>query len=114
MNSKPETCGEASAIMFDRYAAVISLAKASGYVDPFEADDRLNLDNLLWMCTEASQSANDIPEDKISRWLGFVQGCLAMRRMIDVDAERDFSRAIFGAVHTTNGIALCSLERPEP
>lgn len=35
---------------------------------------------------------------KANRWLGFIQGCMIMRGMTTVQAERDFTRPYFKAV----------------
>jgi len=56
---------------------------------------KTSLRNLAWMRRTAVDSP--LTFDKASRWLGFVQGCLAMRGIIDVNEERDCSRGLFTA-----------------
>lgn len=51
-----------------------------------------SLSHLLWMIGELR---TDMPSDKASRWLGFIQGCLVMRGMTSVQSERDFTRPYF-------------------
>lgn len=67
-------------------------------------DSRLNHENLAWICREMIKDGHALPLDKISRWLGFVQGCLAMQGLIQVDEERDVSRPLFHAAYRETGI----------
>ncbi|MFG6080454.1 hypothetical protein ACEUZ9_001058 [Paracoccus litorisediminis] len=93
---------EATRIMFERYLGIINQARHE--VDPESpGDSRKSLGNLAWMCAEGMDKHDALPIDKLSRWLGFVQGCLAMRGLISVDAERDFSRPLFHAAYCTAG-----------
>lgn len=80
---------EVNAKIFTRYLDVIALVDD----DPLKEHPRLSLDNLAWMCRTALETP--MPDDKASRWLGFIQGCLAMRGLIDVDEERDLTRPLF-------------------
>lgn len=89
---------QASLILFTRYCDIIEQARLSG-PDPFAQDARLSLENLAWLCTCAQREGAQLPVDKISRWLGFIQGCLAMRGLVDVDTERDVSRPLFHAAY---------------
>ncbi|MCW3782894.1 hypothetical protein [Defluviimonas salinarum] len=91
--------------LFRRYGGVIAATDRTG--DPFAADPRLSLDNLAWLCRQGEVEALALPLDKLSRWLGFVQGCLAMRRLIDVDGEREATRPAFHRAYAAQG-----LERP--
>jgi len=93
------TLSDANALLFNRYVPIIQEAQSSGTPDPFSDHPRLSLSNLLWMCQTGGDQAAQMPDDKASRWLGFVQGCLAMRMMIDVDEERDVTRPLFHKVH---------------
>lgn len=36
-----------------------------------------------------------MPDDKIARWTGFIQGVMAANGWLDVDAERERTRPIF-------------------
>ena len=92
---------QANATIFRRYKMLLEIYTDSGGIDPMANDPRLSLANLLWMCQTGVVEASHMPEDKASRWLGFVQGCLAMRGMIDVDVERTVTRPLFHAVHKT-------------
>lgn len=59
-----------------------------------EPDPGTSLAHLLWMLGELR---TDMPADKAGRWLGFIQGCLVMRGLASVQAERDFTRPYFTA-----------------
>lgn len=95
------TLSEANWQLFTRYGSLIASLDGA---DPLEDDPRLSLTNLSWMCAEGARLAHEMPDDKASRWLGFVQGCLAMRRLIDVDSERDITRPLFHAAARHRGI----------
>ena len=82
--------------------------------DPFAGHPRLSLENLGWICRTIQEKGADLPIDKPSRWLGFVQGCLAMRGLIDVDEERTATRPRFHRAYREEGISVPStLEAPE-
>ena len=95
------TLSDANARMFRRHLPIIEAALERG--DAAGADPRLSLENLDWMCRTASDP-DAMAEDKSSRWLGFVQGCLAMRGLIDVDTERDVTRPLFHGVRQAAGL----------
>jgi hypothetical protein len=103
MNEDPRA--EASAEIFRRYLALLDGCTH----DPLEAHPRLSIANLVWICEQGVAQAHVLPLDKISRWLGFVQGCLAMRGLSDVDVERDETRPIFHRAYER-----CGIIPPEP
>lgn len=76
---------------FQRY---IDMLKAKKVEPENLADDDPTSDkHLLWMCIEAkSKIGHGWSLDKASRWLGFVQGCLIMKKYTTVRAERDITR----------------------
>ena len=51
--------------------------------------------NLKELSIEAIDKINDYPIDKLSRWLGFVQGYIIFTNQSTIDIERDFSRPLF-------------------
>jgi hypothetical protein len=59
-------------------------------------------DHLEWMCRTALQH-QDYPIDKLSRWLGFVQGVLTARGKLSVDDERDYSKPLFHNAYEMDG-----------
>ncbi|MFX4299971.1 hypothetical protein [Pseudosulfitobacter pseudonitzschiae] len=89
--------------LFARYRNICQIARVHRE-DPFGHDVRLSLENLVWMCTQCISNIATWPDDKTGRWLGFVQGCLAMRGLIDVDRERDITRPMFHAILAEKGI----------
>lgn len=102
------TLAEAHAALFRRY-----LDRMEGVEDPV-GGERTSLENLRWMCREGAAKAHELPLDKIARWLGFVQGCLATRGLVDVDEERDVSRPLFHAAYAGSGTDVPpTLERPK-
>lgn len=48
----------------------------------------------------------DLPEDKISRWIGFIQGVMSVKGYISVNEERDFSRPLFHSVYHNSCIPI--------
>jgi hypothetical protein len=76
--------------MFKRYRDVL--------VDKtFDGPDQTGSDHLRWMCETAIDALENetYPLDKMSRWLGFVQGVLIMQGITTVNTERDYSRPLF-------------------
>lgn len=58
-----------------------------------QGPDKTSNKHLCWMLHQISfMSVND---PKAHRWLGFVQGVMACKGLIDVDQERELTRAIF-------------------
>ena len=74
--------------IFKRYAIILR-GCSSG--DP---GDKTSPGHLLKVCEEAMKR-QDFPDDKTSRWLGFVQGVMAVKGLICVDEERNITRASF-------------------
>jgi len=57
-------------------------------------EDPTNINHLYWMtCQVHSDKLSS--ETKCHRWLGYVQGVLVMKGLLDVDKERNFTRNIF-------------------
>jgi hypothetical protein len=79
-------------ILFERYLALTQ-------DDDAETSDSTSIANLRWMCEVSIENLETYPIDKLSRWLGYVQGCLTSRGLIDVQTERDFSRPLFHAAY---------------
>ncbi len=46
------------------------------------------------------------PIDKLYRWLGFVQGILTIKELINVDEEREFSRPLFHEAYKKEQIEI--------
>lgn len=69
---------------------------------------KIRFAHLIKMCEIGAANAGTWPADKTGRWLGYVQGCLAVRGLLDVDAERDLTRGDFRTAY-----ALLGLEAPE-
>lgn len=57
--------------------------------------DSTNENHLRWMCSELREKIDIFPTDKISRWVGFIQGVLAAAGELDVMEERDRTRPLF-------------------
>lgn len=108
VEADPVLCRQAICQLCEGYLLVIDAADHSG---PLESDARLALANLRWMCQTSIEESERLPLDKLNRWLGFVQGCLAMRGLIDVDVEREVSRPLFHAAYGGSERAPLPLER---
>ena len=92
----------ATSEIFARYLELMSEISC----DPYATNERLSLQNLKWICQEGVDKYDQLPIDKLSRWLGFVQGCLCMRGLISVDEERDFTRLRFHRAYREEGIQI--------
>lgn len=64
----------------------------------------VSAENLSWMARHILSNP-ELPADKISRWLGFLQGVLAVRGRLSVAAERDATRGIFHRAYALLRIA---------
>jgi len=58
---------------------------------------------LVNFCDTAQTLSNP---DKLSRWVGYIQGILIERKLIDTDIERDFTREIYKPIYDELG--FCS------
>lgn len=62
--------------------------------------DKCDVESIYKLCTEIFYYGDTYPFDKMNRWLGFIQGVLAMRGIISVDEEREFTRPLFHSLHS--------------
>lgn len=62
--------------------------------------------NLYWMMDTVLANIETFPTDKISRWIGFVQGVLGMKDLLVIDDERDRTRPFFQAAYKEMGIKI--------
>lgn len=84
-----------------RYVNLMETAQSSG-----DEPSGCDVAHLRWMCQTMIQQGGSWPIDKLSRWLGFVQGVLTMRGLICVDEEREVSRPLFHEAYQADGRAL--------
>lgn len=80
---------EAHRLMIDRYRSLI--------------DDHGMPDRQRWLdyCDTALTISNT---DKLSRWVGFIQGVLYAKGLITIEEERDHSRGIYKPVYDAMGV----------
>ncbi len=71
-----------------------------------DSSDPTSLSHLRWMIAECINEIETYPIDKISRWIGFVQGVLTMKGILDTKAERDRTRPFYHEAYKTMGIAI--------
>ena len=62
--------------------------------------------NLKELSIEAIDKINDYPIDKLSRWLGFVQGYIIFTNQSTIDIERDFSRPLLHKAYENENIQI--------
>ena len=77
---------EANKLLFERYIEILR-------DNNFDGPDKANSEHLIWMCENVD--CENWPIDKISRWLGFIQGILIYNNILTVDDERNFTRPLF-------------------
>lgn len=93
MTSKPQNLNEAHSIMFQRYIDIIQESiNATMNLDKEEIEKLIDLSNLA--------IKEELPLDKKARWLGYIQGYLAAKGIIDIKEEREFSRPLFTQFYT--------------
>jgi len=64
-----------------------------------------NRDKIMSMC-ERGINTPDMHTDKMSRWLGFIQGVLYADGLLNVKMERDTSRKLFHDAYQKSGIEI--------
>jgi len=57
--------------------------------------DKTSGEHLVWMIGECLLNIRTMQIDKLSRWVGFIQGVLAANGLLDVDEERERTRPLF-------------------
>jgi hypothetical protein len=90
------TVRSATKTLFERY---LRLIREGAPIDESSLPDEASSDHLTWMCVQSLENLYKWPEDKLSRWLGYVQGVLAVRYIIDIQEERDLSRPLFHSAY---------------
>lgn len=91
------TVRTATGTLFERYLQITRESSRAEETDSLP-NETTSL-HLTWMCCRALENLNAWPEDKLSRWLGYIQGVLAVRGLIDVQEERELSRPLFHAAY---------------
>lgn len=93
------------------YPATVEVAKGLiPYIEKMPKDfaygDDDSPEHLKWMVAEIVSNAGstEFPIDKLSRWLGYIQGILRAHRVLDTTAERDRTRPIFHSAYRIMGI----------
>lgn len=89
-----------------RCAQRLAKAEEAGERDPPDVAAGTSLRHLRWLCDTAIENSPRWPLDKVARWLGFVQGVMSVRGLLDVNEERDYSRPLFRNAYEREGLAL--------
>lgn len=78
------------------------------------SNERTSPDNLRWLLNRVVENIDTFPLDKMGRWIGFVQGVLALSGNMNVDEERDRTRQrMQDAYRATGQIVPPTMEKPE-
>lgn len=83
------TIREATELLFKRYLTVFTLNE-----------------ELEILSRKAIEEINNYPIDKLSRWLGFIQGYIIFTNQSTVDIERNFSRPLFHKAYEYEGLFI--------
>jgi hypothetical protein len=70
------------------------------YLD-FDLDE-----NTKKLCKKGIEKIDELPIDKLSRWLGYVQGVIIERGLSSVEEERNFSRPLFHEAYKNENIEI--------
>jgi hypothetical protein len=98
-------------ICFERYLDVVnkkfdSASELDLWTPEFSNLNKTSYYHIRWMCQVCLEHIEDWPVDKLSRWLGFIQGLLTTKSEILVDNERSFSRKLFHEAYTKDNIII--------
>ena len=63
-------------------------------------------EELIILAEEGINNIMEYPLDKLSRWLGFIQGYIIFSGQSTVEIERDFSRPKFHNAYKEDGINI--------
>lgn len=74
-----------------------------GYAEGFSGDDT-RYEHLHWMINHCLGHLMEWPTDKISRWIGFIQGVATARGIMDSTEERNRTRPIFHKAYEAMGL----------
>lgn len=81
-------------------------------IPPSSLEGPTSPDHLKWMLDRCLVEIETMPVDKISRWIGFVQGCLATSlHGFSIEEERDRTRPLFHAAYKAMGIPIPETKR---
>ncbi|WP_176089124.1 AAA family ATPase [Achromobacter anxifer] len=90
---------DANMALLMRYDALLASHGATPTPSEVGTDDN----HLRWMCETAIANIHGWPVDKVSRWLGFIQGVLTVSGRLTTASEREFSRPLFHAAYQAEG-----------
>ena len=74
--------------------------------DPNPPNVDTSIPHLMWMAKTINETIDIWPIDKSNRWVGFIQGVLATRGMMDTKAERNRTRPLFHAAYKAMGATI--------
>lgn len=79
--------------ILDRYIDILLQRDPKVHVCP-NPEEPTSDGHLLWMINEL-ETSRDMSNTKKHRWLGYIQGVLVTRGILNVNEERDLTRKIF-------------------
>lgn len=65
-----------------------------------------DLSKILDMCNIIMDTNVEMYDDKVSRWLGFVQGAMYSYGLLDINTERDRTRPLFHDAYEKMGLPI--------
>lgn len=68
--------------------------------------DKMEFENIVWMCDSIIENGASWPIDKVARWIGYIQATMIVTGLTSVDAERDFSRPLFHDAYGKEGFDI--------
>lgn len=68
--------------------------------------DVTSIDHLRWMANHSLSHLLEWPVDKISRWIGYIQGVMTASNIMDPIEERDRTRPFFHEAYTAMNISI--------
>jgi hypothetical protein len=104
------TISQVSRLLFERYLIILNDKFVNDLLSIRQEEAIIELkgicDTAISSISEYdnSQEDNKMTEDKISRWLGYLQGIMVYNGWISVLEERNFSRPLFHKAYEEQGI----------
>lgn len=64
----------------------------------------VDINKLTNMCQYIIDNVESMFDDKTSRWIGYIQGCLSVVGVLNVEDERDYTRIVYHKAYEEMGV----------
>ena len=90
----------------DEIIEILCLRYLEKIKDKNFGENEFSKDHIEKMLNELLNNKSSWSEDKLNRWLGYVQGVLTVFKIINVEEEREFTRPLFHNYYKKNNLNI--------